>query len=44
LATGAPIAGITADVLGVRAAIWLVAATTAICGIIVAVRMYDRHS
>jgi MFS family permease len=43
-AVGALIAGITADLLGVRAAIWLVAAITAASGIVVAVRMYEtRH-
>jgi MFS family permease len=43
-AIGALIAGITADALGIRAAIWLVAAITAASGIIVAVRMYEtRH-
>jgi len=43
-AIGALIAGITADALGIRAAIWLVAAITAISGIVVVVRMYEtRH-
>ncbi|GAA4722489.1 MFS transporter [Phytohabitans rumicis] len=40
---GALIAGITADLLGLRAAIWLVAAITAASGIIVAIRMYETH-
>jgi MFS family permease len=43
-ALGALLAGITADALGVRAAIWLVAAVTAASGIVVALRMYEtRH-
>jgi MFS family permease len=42
-AVGALIAGITADLLGVRAAIWLVAAITAGSGLVVAVRMYETH-
>jgi len=40
-AVGALIAGVTADALGLRAAVWLVAALTAISGIVVAVRMYE---
>jgi MFS family permease len=42
-AAGALIAGITADLLGLRAAIWLVAAITAVSGIVVAIRMYETH-
>ena len=42
-AIGALIAGITADALGIRAAIWVVAAITAASGIIVIVRMYETH-
>jgi MFS family permease len=42
-AIGALIAGITADLLGIRAAIWIVAAITAASGGIVAVRMYETH-
>ena len=42
-AAGALIAGITADFIGVRAAIWLVAAVTAVSGLIVAMRMYETH-
>jgi len=43
-AIGALIAGITADLLGLRAAVWLVAAITALSGLIVAIRMYEtRH-
>ncbi|MEH1127206.1 MFS transporter [Micromonospora sp. CPCC 206061] len=44
-AIGALIAGITADLLGLRAAVWLVAAITALSGLIVAIRMYEtRHA
>lgn len=42
-AVGALIAGITADLLGLRAAIWLVAAITALSGVVVAVRMYETR-
>ena len=42
-AIGALIAGITADLLGIRAAIWVVAAITAASGILVIVRMYETH-
>jgi MFS family permease len=42
-AVGALIAGVTADLHGVRAAIWVVAAITAGSGLIVAVRMYETH-
>jgi MFS family permease len=42
-AIGALVAGITADLLGLRAAIWLVAAITAGSGLVVAVRMYETH-
>jgi MFS family permease len=42
-AIGALIAGITADLLSLRAAIWLVAAITAASGLVVAVRMYETH-
>jgi MFS family permease len=42
-AAGALIAGITADAFGVRAAIWLVAAITAVSGLVVAVRMYETR-
>jgi len=42
-AAGALIAGITADLLGLRAAIWLVATITAASGLIVAARMYETH-
>jgi len=42
-ATGALVAGVTADLLGLRAAIWFVAAITAASGWVVAVRMYETH-
>jgi MFS family permease len=42
-AVGALIAGITADLLGIRAAIWIVAAITAASGFVVAFRMYETH-
>jgi MFS family permease len=42
-AVGALIAGITADLLGIRAAIWIVAAITATSGFVVAFRMYETH-
>jgi MFS family permease len=40
-ALGAVIAGLTADALGIRAAIWLVAGVTFISGMVVAVRMRE---
>jgi MFS family permease len=42
-AIGALIAGITADLFGLRAAVWVVAAITAASGLVVAVRMYETH-
>jgi MFS family permease len=42
-AVGALLAGVTADLLGIRAAIWLVAAITAASGLVVAIRMYETH-
>ena len=42
-AIGALLAGIVADALGVRAAVWTVAALTAMSGLVVAVRMYETH-
>lgn len=42
-AVGALLAGIVADALGVRAAIWTVAALTAASGLIVAARMYETY-
>jgi MFS family permease len=42
-AVGAAVAGVTADRLGMAAAIWLVAALTAASGIIVLIRMYESN-
>ena len=42
-AVGALLAGIVADVLGLSAAIYTVAAITALSGLVVAVRMYETH-
>ena len=42
-AVGALIAGITADLLGLRAAVWLVAGITALSGLVVAARMYETR-
>lgn len=42
-AAGALLAGIIADLLGVRAAIWAVAGVTAASGVVVALRMYETH-
>ena len=42
-AVGALLAGIVADVLGLSAAIYTVAAITAASGVVVAVRMYETH-
>ena len=42
-AVGALLAGILADLFGMRAAIWAVAALTAASGLGVAVRMYETH-
>jgi MFS family permease len=43
-AVGAVLAGIVADLWGLRAAVWVVAAITALSGVIVAVRMYETHT
>jgi len=43
-AVGALLAGITADLFGLRPAIWIVAAVTAVSGVIVAMRMYETHN
>jgi MFS family permease len=40
-AVGALVAGLTADALGIRSAIWLVAAVTFASGLVVAVRMKE---
>jgi len=42
-AVGASLAGAVADLLGLAAAIWVVAAVTAASGAVVAVRMYETH-
>jgi MFS family permease len=42
-AIGALLAGIVADLLGLTAAIYTVAAITALSGIVVALRMYETH-
>jgi MFS family permease len=42
-AAGALLAGVVADRLGLGAAIWLVAAITALSGLIVALRMYETR-
>ena len=42
-AVGAILAGILADLWGIRAAIWVVAALTAASGLVVAFRMYETH-
>jgi MFS family permease len=43
-AVGALLAGIVADLWGLRAGVWVVAAITAASGVIVAVRMYETHT
>jgi MFS family permease len=42
-AVGALVAGVVADALGMRAAIWTVAALTALSGLGVALRMYETR-
>ncbi|MBY0291064.1 MAG: MFS transporter [Mycobacteriaceae bacterium] len=42
-AAGAVVGGVTADVWGLRAAIWAAGAITVISGLVVAVRMYETH-
>jgi MFS family permease len=42
-AVGALMAGLIADAYGIRAAVWAVAALTAVSGVLVAVRMYETH-
>jgi MFS family permease len=42
-AVGALLAGIVADLLGVRAAVWTVAALTLLSGLVVQARMYETH-
>ena len=41
-AVGALLAGVLADLYGIRAAVWVVAALTAASGAVVAMRMYER--
>jgi MFS family permease len=43
-AVGALLAGIVADLAGIRAATWVVAAITAASGVLAAVRMYETHT
>ncbi|MFF5218560.1 MFS transporter [Micromonospora sp. NPDC000442] len=43
-AVGALLAGAVADLAGIRAAIWVVAAVTAAAGVLAWVRMYETHS
>jgi MFS family permease len=40
-AVGALVAGVTADLFGLRTAVWIVAAITAVSGLVVAARMYE---
>lgn len=42
-AAGAVVSGIVADLAGLRAAVWVVAAITAASGLLVAARMYETH-
>jgi MFS family permease len=42
-AVGAVLAGLTADALGIHAAIWLVAGITLVSGVVVALRMKETH-
>jgi len=42
-AVGAVLAGLVADLAGLDAAVWVVAALTAAFGLVVAVRMYETH-
>jgi MFS family permease len=42
-AVGALVAGAVADLFGLVAAIWVVAALTALSGLVVALRMYETH-
>jgi MFS family permease len=43
-AVGAVVSGVVADLWGLRAAVWVVAAITAASGIVVAMRMYETHT
>jgi MFS family permease len=42
-AVGAVVSGVAADLWGLRAAVWVVAAITAASGVVVAARMYETH-
>jgi MFS family permease len=42
-AVGTLMAGVVADLFGLDAAIWVVAAITAASGVVVALRMYETH-
>ena len=42
-AVGAVVAGLLADAIGIRGAVWVVAGLTAVSGLVVAVRMYETH-
>jgi len=42
-AAGALLAGIVADLAGIRAAVWVVAALTAASGLLAAARMYETR-
>jgi MFS family permease len=42
-AVGALLAGLVADLAGLEAAVWVVAALTAASGLVVVVRMYETH-
>jgi MFS family permease len=42
-AVGALLAGVLADLYGIRTAVWVVAALTAMSGALAAVRMYETH-
>jgi MFS family permease len=42
-AVGALLAGLVADLAGLDAAVWVIAALTAASGLVVAVRMYETH-
>jgi MFS family permease len=42
-AVGALLAGVIADMWGIPAAVWAVAALTAASGLVVAARMYETH-
>jgi MFS family permease len=42
-AVGALLGGVVADLLGLAAAVWAIAALTGLSGLVVAVRMYETH-